>query len=124
MYIFSHVCLWNGTSDILNALLLYRFEGISWNCDETLIAYIAEEPLPFKPMFSGLGYKKGSASTDKDSGSWKGQGEWEEDWGETYAGKRQPALFVMSTSRCCTSDLCYPWCYDKVRDCFSCYEQP
>uniref|UniRef100_A0A2C9UDP0 acylaminoacyl-peptidase n=1 Tax=Manihot esculenta TaxID=3983 RepID=A0A2C9UDP0_MANES len=74
------------------------FEGISWNCDETLIAYIAEEPLPFKPMFSGLGYKKGSASTDKDSGSWKGQGEWEEDWGETYAGKRQPALFVMSTS--------------------------
>ncbi|KAJ6725940.1 SERINE PEPTIDASE S9 FAMILY MEMBER [Salix purpurea] len=26
---------------------------------------------------------------------WKGQGEWEEDWGETYAGKRQPALFLI-----------------------------
>ncbi|KAG8658648.1 acylamino-acid-releasing enzyme isoform X2 [Manihot esculenta] len=73
------------------------FEGISWNSDETLIAYVAEEPSPSKPVFSGLGYRKGSASTDKDSGSWKGQGEWEEDWGETYAGKKQPALFVIST---------------------------
>ncbi|KAF2313927.1 hypothetical protein GH714_020650 [Hevea brasiliensis] len=74
------------------------FEGISWNCDETLIAYIAEEPSAAKPTFCGLGYRKGSATTDKDSCSWKGQGEWEEDWGETYAGKRQPALFVINTS--------------------------
>ncbi|KAM7485259.1 hypothetical protein LguiA_001268 [Lonicera macranthoides] len=70
------------------------FEGISWNIDETLIAYVAEEPAPSKPMFTGTGYKKGS-STDKDCGSWKGQGDFEEDWGETYAGKRQPALFVI-----------------------------
>ncbi|WCJ23909.1 Acylamino-acid-releasing enzyme [Euphorbia peplus] len=74
------------------------FEGISWNSDETLIAYVAEEPSPSKPMFNSLGYKKSSASADKDSSSWKGQGQWEEDWGETYAGKRQPALFVISTS--------------------------
>ncbi|KAA8527690.1 hypothetical protein F0562_035441 [Nyssa sinensis] len=73
------------------------FEGISWNSDETLIAYVAEEPAPTKPTFSGLGYKKGG-STDKDCGSWKGQGDWEEDWGETYAGKRQPALFVINTN--------------------------
>ncbi|CAK8570723.1 unnamed protein product [Lathyrus sativus] len=71
------------------------FEGISWNSDETLIAYVAEEPSPAKPTFNDLGYKK-SGSDDKDSSSWKGQGDWEEDWGETYAGKRQPALFVIN----------------------------
>ncbi|XP_058105448.1 acylamino-acid-releasing enzyme isoform X2 [Magnolia sinica] len=71
------------------------FEGISWNHDETLIAYVAEEPSPLKPAFDGLGYKKG-ASADKDCGVWKGQGDWEENWGETYSGKRQPALFVVN----------------------------
>lgn len=71
------------------------FEGISWNSDETLIAYVAEEPAPCKPTFSGMGFKK-SGSVDKDCSSWKGQGYWEEDWGEAYAGKGQPALFVIS----------------------------
>ncbi|XP_071940515.1 acylamino-acid-releasing enzyme-like isoform X1 [Coffea arabica] len=71
------------------------FEGISWNFDETLIAYVAEEPVPSKPTFTCFGYKKGD-TTEKDMGNWKGQGEWEEDWGETYAGKRQPALFVIN----------------------------
>ncbi|KAM3708097.1 hypothetical protein ACJW31_02G073000 [Castanea mollissima] len=71
------------------------FEGISWNSDETLIAYVAEEPSPSKPTFNDLGYKKGGSS-DKDCSSWKGQGDWEEEWGETYAGKRQPALFVIN----------------------------
>ncbi|XP_028784170.1 acylamino-acid-releasing enzyme isoform X2 [Neltuma alba] len=71
------------------------FEGISWNLDETCIAYVAEEPSPAKPAFNDQGYKKGGL-TDKDSGSWKGQGAWEENWGETYSGKRQPALFVIS----------------------------
>ncbi|KAJ6903566.1 hypothetical protein NC651_020905 [Populus alba x Populus x berolinensis] len=70
------------------------FEGISWNSKETLIAYVAEEASPSKPTFNDSGYKKGG-SADKDCGSWKGQGEWEEDWGETYAGKRQPALFLI-----------------------------
>ncbi|KAK1295965.1 hypothetical protein QJS10_CPB15g01914 [Acorus calamus] len=71
-----------------------QFEGISWNHDETQIAYVAEEPCPLKPTFDGFGYKKG-VSSDKDCGSWKGQGEWEEHWGETYSDKRQPALFVV-----------------------------
>ncbi|CAN6551730.1 unnamed protein product [Malus baccata var. baccata] len=71
------------------------FQGISWNADETLIAYVAEEPAPTKPTFTGQGYKNGS-STDKDFGNWKGQGDWKEEWGETYAGKRQPALFVIN----------------------------
>ncbi|BFG14005.1 hypothetical protein CerSpe_002800 [Prunus speciosa] len=71
------------------------FQGISWNSDETLISYVAEEPSPSKPTFTGQGYKKGS-STEKDFGNWKGQGDWKEEWGETYAGKRQPALFVIN----------------------------
>ncbi|KAJ1431580.1 WD40/YVTN repeat-like-containing domain superfamily [Sesbania bispinosa] len=71
------------------------FEGVSWNLDETLIAYVAEEPSPAKPIFNNLGYKK-VACADKDCGSWKGQGDWEEDWGETYAGKRQPTLYVIN----------------------------
>lgn len=78
--------------------MAHRFEGISWNSDETLIAYVAEEPSPSKPTFGGSGYKKGD-SADKESGSWKGLGEWEEHWGETYAGKRQPALFVINIER-------------------------
>ncbi|OMO95588.1 hypothetical protein COLO4_15764 [Corchorus olitorius] len=71
------------------------FEGISWNADESLIAYVAEEPTPSKPSFDYQGYKKG-ATKEKDCSSWKGQGDWEEDWGECYAGKRQPALFVIN----------------------------
>ncbi|RDX75492.1 Acylamino-acid-releasing enzyme [Mucuna pruriens] len=72
------------------------FEGVSWNMDETCVAYVAEEPFPAKPTFNDLGgYKKGGCA-DKDLGYWKGQGDWEEDWGETYAGKRRPALFVIN----------------------------
>ncbi|KAI7747553.1 hypothetical protein M8C21_015238 [Ambrosia artemisiifolia] len=73
------------------------FQGISWSSDESAIAYVAEEPSVQKPSFSDTaGYRKdiGSNSTDKDLNSWKGQGDWEEDWGEAYSGKRQPALFV------------------------------
>lgn len=36
---------------------------------------------------------------NKDLGGWKGQGNFEDDWGESYAGKRQPALFVINTNR-------------------------
>ncbi|KAK8684693.1 hypothetical protein V6N13_040709 [Hibiscus sabdariffa] len=71
------------------------FEGISWNSDESLIAYVAEEPSPCKPSFDYQGYKQ-DATKDKECTSWKGQGDWEEEWGECYAGKRQPALFVIN----------------------------
>ncbi|CAN4116541.1 unnamed protein product [Withania somnifera] len=73
------------------------FEGTSWNSDETLIAYVAEEPVPSKPTFTTFGYQK-EKSTDKECGSWKGQGDWEEEWGEAYAGKRQPALFIIDVN--------------------------
>ncbi|CAN6547886.1 unnamed protein product [Malus baccata var. baccata] len=55
------------------------FQGISWNHYETRITYVAEEP-----------------STDTDLGNWKGQGDWKEEWGETYAGAQQPELFVFN----------------------------
>lgn len=71
------------------------FEGVSWNSDETFIAYVAEEPSLSKPTFNNLGYKSGNSS-DKDCNSWKGQGDWEENWGETYVNKRRPTLFVIN----------------------------
>lgn len=81
---------------------LVRFEGISWNKEENLIAYVAEVPAPPKPTFNSSGYKKGE-SNEKDISSWKGQGEFEEDWGETYAGKRQPGIFVINLERSFTT---------------------
>lgn len=77
---------------------MFRFEGVSWNSDETLIAYVAEEPSSTKPVFNNTDYMKGGCA-EKDCGSWKGQGDWEEDWGETYSAKRQPTLFVINISR-------------------------
>ncbi|KAJ4767510.1 Acylamino-acid-releasing enzyme [Rhynchospora pubera] len=73
------------------------FEGISWNKEETLIAYVAEEPPLPKPSFTGSGFSK-KGSNEKDSDSWKGQGDWEEEWGETYFKKRRPTLFVVDIS--------------------------
>ncbi|GAB4843293.1 hypothetical protein Ancab_013258 [Ancistrocladus abbreviatus] len=73
------------------------FEGVSWNSEETLIAYVAEEPSSFKPSFDSFGYKS-EGSTDKTWNSWKGQGDWVEGWGETYANKRRPALFVINVN--------------------------
>ncbi|OEL33391.1 Acylamino-acid-releasing enzyme 1, partial [Dichanthelium oligosanthes] len=73
------------------------FEGISWNQEETFIAYVAEEPPQPKPVFNDYGFKK-EGSSEKDCKSWKGQGDWEETWGETYSKKRIPALFVVNTS--------------------------
>uniref|UniRef100_A0A0E0BAI8 acylaminoacyl-peptidase n=1 Tax=Oryza glumipatula TaxID=40148 RepID=A0A0E0BAI8_9ORYZ len=70
------------------------FHGISWNQEETLIAYIAEESPEPKPVFDYTGYRK-EGSSEKDCNNWKGQGDWEEDWGETYSKKGRPSLFVL-----------------------------
>ena len=60
---------------------------------------MAEEPRSQKPSFNDKGYKKEAGPTDKDSNSWKGEGDWEEDWGEAYSGKKHPALFVVNINR-------------------------
>ncbi|KAG8373132.1 hypothetical protein BUALT_Bualt12G0138900 [Buddleja alternifolia] len=79
------------------------FEGISWNSDETVIAYVAEEPDLPKPTFTNAGYKK-EGTTDKDCGSWKGQVEryasskrWEDarKLGIKYCYNRPCALYAV-----------------------------
>lgn len=70
------------------------FQGISWNHEETFIAYIAEQSPEPKPAFDDAGYRKGGSS-EEDCNSWRGQGDWEEDWGETYSRKGRPSLFVL-----------------------------
>uniref|UniRef100_A0A0D9XJQ9 acylaminoacyl-peptidase n=1 Tax=Leersia perrieri TaxID=77586 RepID=A0A0D9XJQ9_9ORYZ len=70
------------------------FHGISWNQEENFIAFIAEESPALKPAFDDNGYKREGYS-EKDSNNWKGQGDWEEDWGETYSKKGRPSLFVL-----------------------------
>jgi len=49
-------------------------------------------------VFNDYGFKK-EGSSEKDCKSWKGQGDWEETWGETYSKKRISALFVVNISR-------------------------
>ncbi|KAL9262558.1 Acylamino-acid-releasing enzyme 1-like protein [Drosera capensis] len=75
-----------------------KFEGVSWISDETLVAYVAEEPSPSKPTFNSSGYNSGGTA-DKDCNNWKGQGDWVEGWGETYANKRRPNLFIINVHR-------------------------
>ncbi|XP_044953945.1 acylamino-acid-releasing enzyme 2-like isoform X1 [Hordeum vulgare subsp. vulgare] len=70
------------------------FQGISWNQEETFIAYIAEQTPQPKPAFDDIGYRRGGSS-EEDCNSWRGQGDWEEDWGETYSRKGRPSLFVL-----------------------------
>ncbi|XP_071675423.1 acylamino-acid-releasing enzyme 2 isoform X2 [Lolium perenne] len=70
------------------------FQGISWNQEETFIAYIAEESPRPTPAFDDAGYRK-EGSSEKGCNSWRGLGEWEENWGETYSIKGRPSLFVL-----------------------------
>ncbi|GJP44976.1 hypothetical protein CLOM_g4369 [Closterium sp. NIES-68] len=108
------------------------FEGVSWNDDETSVAYVAEAPAPAKPVFGqprqpaatlatqhppaaptgpargrfgsaaaapapAGGAGKGKNGGAAEAGTWKGKGEWMEDWGERYAGKQRPLVFVLNT---------------------------
>ncbi|CAI5968409.1 unnamed protein product [Closterium sp. NIES-64] len=95
------------------------FEGVSWNEDETCVAYVAEEPAPPKPVFgqprqpaatsaaqhppaAPAGPARGrfgaAAAAAPAPAVQEGKGEWMEDWGERYAGKQRPLLFVLNTA--------------------------
>ncbi|EIE20682.1 alpha/beta-hydrolase [Coccomyxa subellipsoidea C-169] len=78
--------------------------GASWDPQEQRIAYVAEAPADVEtPEWGGIF----EAATDGNSSegpkeekgaapkSWRGLGEWQEDWGELYTGKKAPALFVL-----------------------------
>lgn len=85
----------------------HRFEGVSWSQDESFIAYVAEEPANTRPVYGqSVSSCAGQSSSDSlESGSWKGQGDWLEDWGESYSGKRRPVLFVVNIARYCIVQL-------------------
>jgi hypothetical protein len=85
----------------------HRFEGVSWSQDESFIAYVAEEPANTRPVYGqSVSSCAGQSSSDSlESGSWRGQGDWLEDWGESYSGKRRPVLFVVNIARYCIVQL-------------------
>lgn len=75
------------------------FEGVSWSQNEEFVAYVAEEPAVSRPIFGQNGSTSGQNSNGTlEAGNWKGQGDWVEDWGESYSGKRRPVLFVANVS--------------------------
>jgi hypothetical protein len=76
-----------------------RFHGVSWNQEETLVAYVAEAPATPRPAFNRSGYTREEGCSEGDCSAWKGQGVWEEDWGETYSKKGRPSLFVLDIPR-------------------------
>lgn len=73
--------------------------GVAWSPDESLVAYVAEAPPPGKtPEWCGAapgpdGKKAEGAAAPK---GWRGQGEWQEDWGELNTG----GLLVAVSVRC------------------------
>ncbi|KAK3242194.1 hypothetical protein CYMTET_48100 [Cymbomonas tetramitiformis] len=76
------------------------FEGVSWNFEETQIAYVAEtaKPNPTPLWGAGKGHGKGAEGVaSADAGGWRGQGDHEEDWGELM-GKRPPGIFTLEVS--------------------------
>ncbi|XP_008643617.1 acylamino-acid-releasing enzyme 2-like isoform X6 [Zea mays] len=75
------------------------FHGVSWNQEETLVAYVAEAPATPRPAFNRSGYTREEGCSEGDCSAWKGQGVWEEDWGETYSKKGRPSLFVLDIPR-------------------------
>ncbi|MCO5587770.1 hypothetical protein L7F22_041722 [Adiantum nelumboides] len=70
------------------------FEGVSWSHDESYVAYVAEESATSKPVFGKTHVSFAVQAKDNDAHSWKGQGDWQEDWGESYTGKGRPCLYV------------------------------
>lgn len=99
-----------GLRDLRLLMILVRFEGVSWNEDETRIAYVAEEPIPERPVYgrrpsaSGSSSEEAQTPTEKkaagnDAGMWKGRSAWVEDWGEKYTGKQRPLVYVVYIAR-------------------------
>lgn len=75
------------------------FEGVSWSQNEEFVAYVAEEPAVSRPIFGQTASTSCQNSSGAlEAGNWKGQGDWVEDWGESYSGKRRPVIFVANVS--------------------------
>eukprot|EP00191_Tetraselmis_sp_GSL018_P007403 CAMPEP_0177612022 /NCGR_PEP_ID=MMETSP0419_2-20121207/20928_1 /TAXON_ID=582737 /ORGANISM="Tetraselmis sp., Strain GSL018" /LENGTH=750 /DNA_ID=CAMNT_0019108041 /DNA_START=128 /DNA_END=2378 /DNA_ORIENTATION=- len=82
----------------------YFSTGASWSPDEERVVYTAESPAREKSASlaataaaaaaaaAAAGAVPAAAAGPK---TWEGVGPWEEDWGELFAGKRPPTLFVL-----------------------------
>lgn len=70
------------------------FEGVSWSQDDLYVAYVAEEPVTDRPVFGKAPNSSNIQANENDVHTWKGQGDWQEDWGESYTGKHKPVLYV------------------------------
>ncbi|KAK9901675.1 hypothetical protein WJX75_007946 [Coccomyxa subellipsoidea] len=79
--------------------------GVAWDSAEQRIAYVAEVPAEVEtPEWGGSCQEAASSEGSSDGAkeekgaapkTWQGLGEWQEDWGERYTGKRAPGLFVL-----------------------------
>ena len=71
--------------------------GVAWSPDESSIAYVAESPIAVKTPEWNAAAKGPDGKKKEGAGpkSWRGIGEFQEDWGELNTGKRSPALFVL-----------------------------
>ncbi|CAG9467337.1 unnamed protein product [Pedinophyceae sp. YPF-701] len=78
-------------------------DGAAWSPDETRVAYVAEAPRREQTPEWGKKVPASSTAAAGDSSKepragpkgWRGKGPWQEDWGECYAGKPDPRLFVL-----------------------------
>ncbi|CAL5219578.1 g1438 [Coccomyxa viridis] len=80
--------------------------GAAWDPSESRIAYVAEVPADTEtPEWVSLATSKPSQDTKEDGKhekspkaapkTWRGVGEFEDDWGELYTGKRAPGIFIL-----------------------------
>ncbi|KAK9806703.1 hypothetical protein WJX73_010367 [Symbiochloris irregularis] len=75
--------------------------GAAWSPDESQIAYVAEAaPAKQTPLWCGP--DKQAQKDDKVPAAapagFRGQGEFQEDWGELNTGKRAPAIFILDVA--------------------------
>ena len=88
------------------------FGGVDWSAREGRVVYVAEAPRDGPTPEWGMGVTKtaleasgqdlggdaSTASSSKSKKSWKGQGEWREEWGEQLVGRVEPSAFVLDVA--------------------------
>lgn len=72
----------------------YFSRGAAWNQEETAVVYVADVPLGDRtPLWCG------EEKTEAGPKGWRGQGPYQDDWGETYAGRSDPSLYVLDVEK-------------------------
>ena len=74
------------------------FGGVSWSANEGRVVYVAEAaPADPTPEWGMAVTRTAGAGTDGRK-SWRGQGEWREQWGEQLVGRVEPAVFILEVA--------------------------